>query len=262
MFVKNNDDFISEEELKLHPENETNVIKDNIEQKTPHNIEHIEDKESKQESQLKKAVSFKKLKAPSKVKNKKDKSKKSESKPKSQIGRKSKYFTHVKPRLEQIAAWCRNEGALDKDIVKRLGVGMSNYMRYKLDYSELREALKSKDEVDNMVENALLKRALGFKEKVRKPMKIRVDQYTESVVYVDEETYYPPDTTAQIYWTKNRRRDKWANSDRLELAASSATQSETNEVLTSMSEQVKNLLIAKQVKEDIAPLNEEIGDGK
>jgi hypothetical protein len=127
---------------------------------------------------------------------------------------------------------------------------------------DLFDALKSKDEVDDLVENALLKRALGFKEKVRKPMKIRTDQYSESVVYVDEETYYPPDTTAQIYWTKNRRRDKWANSDRLELAASSTAPSETNEVLTSMSEQVKNLLIAKQVKEDIAPLNEEIGDGK
>lgn len=83
---------------------------------------------------------------------------------------------------------------------------------------EFRESLKKeKDIVDREVENALLKKSLGFKEIVKKAIKVKNIDYkdgkrlkeTEEVVLVDEETYYPPDTTAQIFWLKNRKPEQW-----------------------------------------------------
>ena len=52
---------------------------------------------------------------------------------------------------------------------------------------------------------------------MKKPVKVKTkrqlkDKGTieeEHVEVVEEEIYIPPDTTAQIYWLKNRRPDKW-----------------------------------------------------
>ena len=59
--------------------------------------------------------------------------------------------------------------------------------------------------MDIEVENALLKRALGYEyveERIEKSKRdgVKVIQTVKQVV---------PDTTAQIFWLKNRRPDKW-----------------------------------------------------
>ena len=69
-------------------------------------------------------------------------------------------------------------------------------------YSEISESLKSNKEIaDIAVENALYKRAIGY-------------QYTETtkeagkvVKTVVKEV--APDTTAQIFWLKNRQPERW-----------------------------------------------------
>lgn len=63
----------------------------------------------------------------------------------------------------------------------------------------------------------MLKSALGFTVKVREPIKVKTkrqlkDKGTieeEHIEYVEREIYIPPNVTAQIYWEKNRRPDKW-----------------------------------------------------
>jgi hypothetical protein len=187
----------------------------------------------------------------------KKKTKKKEKHP-LKMGRKNKYYTNVQPKLELITAWCRN-GALEEQIYKKLGVSCESFYRYKREHVELYDALKNgKDDVDDLVESALLKRALGFKEKVRKPLKVKVDMYEEQIVYADEEIYYPPDTTAQIFWLKNRRRGEWVNSDRISVETNSNHASkETNDVLNAISEQVIEKMKNKNVKEDIDPLTTE-----
>jgi len=77
-------------------------------------------------------------------------------------GRKSNYYKLVEPKLEMIKNWCR-DGDIEETICEKLGVGVSTFGRYKLDYKELRDALKEgKETIDYEVENALLKRALGY----------------------------------------------------------------------------------------------------
>lgn len=105
----------------------------------------------------------------------------------------------------KLQGWAR-DGLTDEDIAKKIGIGTTTLYRWKKDKREIRESLKKgKEIVDFEVENALLKRALGFKIK-RTVQKVTKDG---DVVNTTEEVYYAPDTTAQIFWLKNRKPDVW-----------------------------------------------------
>ena len=62
-----------------------------------------------------------------------------------------------------------------------------------------------KEVVDFEVENALLKKALGYTITLNK-QKVTKDG---DVVDITEEVHVPPDTTAQIFWLKNRKPNTW-----------------------------------------------------
>lgn len=106
--------------------------------------------------------------------------------------------------LIQIKGWCM-EGAVNQEIADRLGISEATLYRYQQQSEELREAMASgKEVVDYRVENALLRRALGY-------------EYTETVTEKDGprvklkviKKQMPPDVTAGIFWLRNRRADKW-----------------------------------------------------
>ena len=99
-----------------------------------------------------------------------------------------------------------------------MGVSYSTLKEWINTYSAISASLKKgKAPVDIEVENALLKRATGYTVTVKKPVKVKTkrqlkDKGTieeEHIEFVEEEIYIAPDTTAQIYWLKNRRPDKW-----------------------------------------------------
>lgn len=119
---------------------------------------------------------------------------------------KTKYETVVLPNLELIERWKRN-GASEEEIAKRLGIAYSTFNVYKSQKSELSEALKKGAEiVDTEVENALLKRALGYN--YNETTKER-NEDGELVVTKIVTKQVAPDTTAQIFWLKNRCPDNW-----------------------------------------------------
>jgi hypothetical protein len=47
------------------------------------------------------------------------------------------------------------------------------------------------------------------KVKTKRQLKDKGTIEEEHIEYVEEEVYIAPDTTAQIFWLKNRRPDKW-----------------------------------------------------
>ena len=114
---------------------------------------------------------------------------------------KSKYFPHVEPKLVLIEGWAR-DGLTDEQISNNLGIHIATFYDYKKKYSEFSESLKKgKEIVDYEVENALLKRALGY-------------EYDEITYECGEEVkrvrkQVAPDTTAQIFWLKNRKPEQW-----------------------------------------------------
>jgi transposase-like protein len=104
-----------------------------------------------------------------------------------------------------IEGWAR-DGLTDEQIAHNIGIATSTLYEWKKQYAEISEALKrGKAVVDRMVENALLKRALGYEYKeVRE--KFEKGICTERTVTKKEVI---PDTTAQIFWLKNRKPDEW-----------------------------------------------------
>jgi len=115
--------------------------------------------------------------------------------------------------LLRLEAYAR-DGLTDVEIAKRVGISKSTLNEWKKKYPEIADSLKrGKEPVDIGVENSLLKRAMGFSytedtfERVyNKDTKeyeiVKTKSVTKMVV---------PDTTAQIFWLKNRKPDAWRN---------------------------------------------------
>jgi hypothetical protein len=111
----------------------------------------------------------------------------------------------VKDKLLIIEAWCR-DGLIEEQIAKNLGIGVSTLSKYKVEHIELVEALKrGKEVVDMEVENALLKRATGYSY-----IEYKTTTNAEGKESTSETTKeVSGDTTAQIFWLKNRKSKEW-----------------------------------------------------
>ena len=117
-----------------------------------------------------------------------------------------------------LEAWAR-DGLTDEQIAHNTGITAKTLYEWKNKYSAICEALKKgKQVVDIEVENALHKRALGYsyQEKtfervwnsdLKKYIKVNTKIVTKEV---------QPDTTAQIFWLKNRKPQEWRDKSDIE----------------------------------------------
>ena len=115
---------------------------------------------------------------------------------------KRKYEYWLTPEgLIKLEGWAR-DGLTDDQIAKNIGINRDTLYRWKKAHSDISDALKrGKEVIDRQVENALLKRALGY-------------TYDEITFEGDDEVkrvrkQVIPDTTAQIFWLKNRKPEEW-----------------------------------------------------
>ena len=115
---------------------------------------------------------------------------------------KRKYEYWLTPEgLIKLEGWAR-DGLTDEQIAKNIGINRDTLYRWKKAYPDFSDALKrGKEVVDRQVENALLKRALGYTyDEVTFEDGVEVKRVRKQVV---------PDTTAQIFWLKNRKPEDW-----------------------------------------------------
>lgn len=119
---------------------------------------------------------------------------------------KGKYEKWLEPdNLILLEGWAR-DGLTDDQIAHNMGIRRETLYDWKKKYPNISNALKKgKEVVDILVENALLKRALGFDVEERK-IKILPDGTKEATMITK---HVAGDVTAQIFWLKNRRPDKW-----------------------------------------------------
>lgn len=113
--------------------------------------------------------------------------------------------------LTLLAGWAR-EGLTDEQISNKMEISRSTLNEYKKKYSDISDTLKKgKEIVDYEVENALLKRAKGYKyqettkEQFLNPETLQYELRITKIV----EKEVPPDVGAAMAWLKNRQPDKW-----------------------------------------------------
>lgn len=125
------------------------------------------------------------------------------------MGRPTKYRTEFD---EQAAKLCRL-GATDRELADFFGVVEATIYTWKATHPSFLEATKSGKEIaDAEVADKLFRRATGYSHPA---VKIFNDQGAPMVVdYVE---HYAPDTTAAIFWLKNRRPDLWRDVNRQEV---------------------------------------------
>ena len=118
-----------------------------------------------------------------------------------------------------LQGWARG-GLTEEQIAKKCSVSPSTLSEWKNKFPELSEALKEgKEVIDTLVENALLKRALGYtyEEKTYERKQITEEGDTGMVLTKTVTKEVIPDTTAQIFWLKNRKRVEWRDNERMEI---------------------------------------------
>lgn len=117
----------------------------------------------------------------------------------------------------KLEGWAR-DGLTEEQIAANIGITRSTLNEWKKKFSDISDTLKKgKEIVDRKVENALLERAIGGVYEVRKTFKVKNVYYDdhgrrceeEKLVVGKDEVYIPGDTTAQIFWLKNRKPEEW-----------------------------------------------------
>ena len=108
-------------------------------------------------------------------------------------------------KLLLLQGWAR-DGLSDEQIAENMGISVRTLYRWINEYWQICHALKKgKDAADREIENALFKRAKGYDyEEIREETKDG-----KVVKRIVTKKHIPGDTTAQIFWLKNRKPEYW-----------------------------------------------------
>lgn len=121
----------------------------------------------------------------------------------SKTGRPPKYHDGIPKQAEKLCQL----GATDQEIADFFEVDVRTVHRWKAEHEDFRHALKSgKAEADERVERSLYQRAIGYEQD---EVKIFMPAGAAEPVYAPYRAKIAPDTTAAIFWLKNRRPEDW-----------------------------------------------------
>ena len=124
-------------------------------------------------------------------------------------GRKSEYREEY---AEQALKLCLL-GATDKEIAEFFSVSEQTLNSWKKKFPQFLESLKKgKAVADANVASRLYSRAIGYDAKATK-FATNEGRITDKVEYIE---HYRPDTTAAIFWLKNRQPAKWRDKKEVE----------------------------------------------
>lgn len=110
--------------------------------------------------------------------------------------------------LIKVEAWAKS-GLSEKQISQNMGIAYSTLKEWKKKYSALSASLKKGKEVtDFEVENAMHKSAVGYYVEETKTY-ITETNGVQTKKIEKYKKWIPPNSTAQIFWLKNRKPDVW-----------------------------------------------------
>ena len=121
----------------------------------------------------------------------------------SNLGRPPAYKSEYAKKASKLAEL----GATDQELADFFDVDVRTIYRWKHDHDAFCQALKAGKEIaDDRVERSLYQKAIGYEQD---EVKIFMPGGAEEPVYASFRAKVAPDTTAAIFWLKNRRSQQW-----------------------------------------------------
>ena len=146
-------------------------------------------------------------------------------------GRPTKYKLEYN---EQVYKLCLL-GATDKELATFFNICNATIENWKQTEPEFLVSLKKgKEEADSKVVKKLLERATGYEHKEDKFFVIDGEVVTQKTT-----KHYPPDTTALIFWLKNRRPKNWRDKTEQKVTVSGALDSQLIEGRQRIAEEMR-----------------------
>lgn len=137
------------------------------------------------------------------------------------VGRRGKYEDWLtEDGLLKVQGWAR-DGLSNEQIAHNIGINKDTLYEWQKRFSDFSDALKKgKEVVDREVENALLKRAMGYEydEVTQEPVTDKDTGITEMRVTKRVTKQIVPDVTAQIFWLKNRKPEEFRDKRDVDLS--------------------------------------------
>lgn len=117
-------------------------------------------------------------------------------------GRKSSFNSKIQETILRLL----KEGKTEEQVARVIGVSTRTLSNWKGKHVELLHAIReSKLLADELVEASLFRRAVGYSHK-------EIKFFAHEGVVTDRrvvEKHHPPDTTAAMFWLRNRQPKKW-----------------------------------------------------
>ena len=129
-------------------------------------------------------------------------------------GRPTEYKADYAKQVKKLAEL----GATDQEVADFFEIDVRTVYRWKHDHDEFCQALKvGKDVADDRVERSLYQKAIGYEQE---EVKIFMPGGAEKPVYAPFTAKVAPDTTAAIFWLKNRRGGDWRDKQEIDNTSS------------------------------------------
>ncbi len=113
--------------------------------------------------------------------------------------------TNYKPEFVEQARKLAELGATDREVAEFFEIDERTVYRWQHDHPDFCQALKvGKETADDRVEKSLYRRAIGYSHDA-----VHIAQFQGDPVIVPYVEHHAPDTTACIFWLKNRRKAEW-----------------------------------------------------
>lgn len=126
-------------------------------------------------------------------------------------GRPSKFDQLWKKHQTKLAK-LYSAGLTDKEIAELLEITDRTIENWKIKHPEFFQALSNwKNRADEKVERSLYERAIGYSHP-----DVHISNFQGKITVTDITKYYPPDSTAMIFWLKNRKKNEWRDKQEIE----------------------------------------------
>ena len=126
--------------------------------------------------------------------------------------------TDYDPSFDARAAELCEGGAKDDELAEEFGVSSRTINRWKVAHPSFRQSLKdAKGVADERVKSSLYHKAMGVEYEEMQAIKLKTVTYKDGKRVSEEERielvpvkkFMPADTTAAIFWLKNRQSQAW-----------------------------------------------------